>query len=155
MQTVVDIATVIALCSVSALCLYAIAALKDVREALKELREQFQTLNRTLAALPADFKDIRQQISRILGHVEDATRHSALITQKLNDDVQGSTGVFAEVEALRLQLKRLRDFIETNIIRPAQQIATFIAATTQGAMAFMQTLQQRPTHTPEQRSVDN
>jgi uncharacterized protein YoxC len=153
MQTVIDIATITALFSAAALCLYGIATLRDVRGVVKELQGQLQMLNRAFSTLPSDFKEISQQCIRIIGHIEQTTSRLAELTQSLHQDAQQSGGIFAEVEALRQQLRRMREFVELNILQPAQQIATFITAAAQGLAAFLHTLQKQPerrSSTPEQ-----
>jgi len=148
MELWVSIAACCALVAVTALCVYALVVLRSVRLVLDEVHGQLRVLNQMLITLPHELKEVRQRVVGILIHAEEAAKHGqeaakygALITEKIHRDMSQSGGIFAEVEALRLQLRRLRLFVEANVTEPLQRIASLIAAVSSAATAFLQTLQ--------------
>jgi hypothetical protein len=148
MEFWVSIAACCALAAITAVCLYALVVLRSVRLVLDEVHGQLRTLGQMLTTLPYELKELRQHVLGMLVHAEEAAKHGqeaakygALITEKIHRDMSQSGGIFAEVEALRVQLRRLRLFVEANITEPLQRIASLIAAVSSAATAFLQTLQ--------------
>ncbi|MFY7999807.1 MAG: hypothetical protein ACOVSW_14510 [Candidatus Kapaibacteriota bacterium] len=126
----------LALLSFSALCIYAILTLKDVRGTLRLV----QTISQSLEKLPQELKELRVRLLGTLQNLEETTKNSALITQKINDDIHSSGGIFAEIEALAGQLRKLREFLQTGIIQPLGSIAVTVSALSKGSEAFSEAL---------------
>jgi hypothetical protein len=85
-------------------------------------------------------KELRVRLLGTLQNLEETTKNSALITQKINDDIHSSGGIFAEIEALAGQLRKLREFLQTGIIQPLGSIAVTVSALSKGSEAFSEAL---------------
>ncbi len=146
-DSLLGIAVLITLLCVSALCLYAIVVLREARGLLSEFRLQLELLSTTMGYIrnefKNEFKEIRLRLLGTLTYFEETAKNSALITGKIHADLEQSQGIFAEIEALRAQIQRVRELIETGIVTPARQIATTINAAIKGVTAFLQTMQKK------------
>ncbi|MCU0427159.1 MAG: hypothetical protein MUF71_16195 [Candidatus Kapabacteria bacterium] len=142
MEIWVQAATILALLSFALLCLYAIGTLKDVRRILGLV----QNIETSLEKLPSELKEVRMRLLGTLKNMEDTTKNVAQISQKINDDMQSSTGIFAEIDALTRQLQRLREYLQTGIIQPLGNIAITISALSKGTEAFSETLRKPRRH---------
>lgn len=136
MEIWVQTASMLALLSFSALCIYAVVTLKDVRRTLRLV----QNIETSLEKLPSELKEFRGRLLGTLKNMEDTTRNVAQISQKINDDMQSSSGIFAEIEALTKQIQRLREYLQTGIVQPLGNLAITISALSKGAEVFSDTL---------------
>lgn len=135
MELWTQVATVIALLSFAALCLYGIVTLKDLRGSLALV----QNIAKSLEQLPEEMKEIRVRLLGTLKNLEDTSKNGALITQKIHDDLHSSGGIFAETEALARQIRKVREYLQTGIIQPLGSIAITLSALSKGSEAFAQT----------------
>jgi hypothetical protein len=74
--------------------------------------------------------------------------------QKLQTDMNSSEGIFAEIDALTKQLRRLREHLQNGIIQPIAQISATISALSKGTSVFMETMKRgndTPSVPPHQR----
>ncbi|MCS6807486.1 MAG: hypothetical protein RML40_02240, partial [Bacteroidota bacterium] len=143
MEVWIQLSLILALTSFSALCLYAIATLQRLRRALRSI----QSLEQALNGVPANIREAERRIAGILDNLESLTRAAALLMQQLHQDMQFSTGIFGEVEALSLQLRRLREFLQTGIVEPLGTIARTVRALGKASQAFNESL--RKSKAPE------
>jgi hypothetical protein len=143
LELIVRIATVLALLSVSALCLYAIVALRAVRSLTGELQAQIASVGALLKTLPSELQELHQRLLAIAVHIEETSKNTANITQKLSTDLQGLNGLFGDIQALRLQIREFRVLVGENVVAPLRQLSTLVSAAVQGVTAFLQSLQRR------------
>jgi uncharacterized protein YoxC len=136
MELWVQIASVVALLSFSALCWYALAVLSDVRKTLGLTR----SLQESLQNLPREMQDLRGHIAGTLENVEDASRYTASITQKINEDMRSSVGIFGEIEALSRQIRQMREYLQIGILQPLGKIAVTVRALSKASETFMESL---------------
>jgi hypothetical protein len=136
MELWVQIATVIALLSFAALCLYGVVTLKDVRRSIALVQGIVQSLEQ----LPMEMKEVRMRLLGTLKNLEETSKNTALITQKIHNDLDSADGIFAEIEALTRQIRRAREYMQTGIIQPLGNIAITISALSKGSEAFVETL---------------
>ncbi len=151
MELVVSVSTVVALLSFSALCLYAIAMLRDLRTLAQTLQQQLQGLQQLLSILPSTLQSVQTRLLSTIHYVEESAKNTARLTAQLHEQMQGASGIFHEVEALKLQIRRVRTFVDDNILSPAQSIASFLSALIKGLTVFLQAL--TPT-TPQYKQTE-
>lgn len=99
-----------------------------------------KAFSQTMEQLPPELKEIRSRTLVVLKNFEDISKNAALITQKLQTDMNSSEGIFAEIDALTKQLRRLREYLQHGIIQPVAQISATISAFNKGTSAFMETM---------------
>jgi uncharacterized protein YoxC len=141
------LAHIFASISLGALCIYAIITLRDVRRGMK-------AFSQTMEQLPQELKEIRGRTLGMLKNFEDISKNAALVMQKLQTDMNSSEGIFAEIDALTKQLRRLREHLQNGIIQPIAQISATISALSKGTSVFMETMKRgndTPSVPPHQR----
>ncbi len=136
MDVLKELAQIFAAISLGALCIYGIVTLRDVRKGMKAFSE-------TTQHLPKEIAEIRTRILGMLKNFEDISRDIALMTNKLQSDMNSSEGIFGEIEALTQQLRRLRIHLQTGIIQPLVQVSATISALSKGTEVFMATLRNK------------
>lgn len=136
MELWVQVATVIALLSFAALCLYGIFTLKDIRGSLVLV----QNIGKSLEQLPAEMKEIRLRLLGTLKNLEETSKNAAMITHKIHNDLDSTDGIFAEIEALTRQIRKVREYIQTGVLQPLGSIAITLSALGKGSEAFVETL---------------
>jgi hypothetical protein len=87
-----------------------------------------------------EMKEVRMRLLGTLKNLEETSKNTALITQKIHNDLDSADGIFAEIEALTRQIRRAREYMQTGIIQPLGNIAMTISALSKGSEAFVETL---------------
>jgi uncharacterized protein YoxC len=131
-----ELANIFASVSLGALCIYGIITLRDVRK-------NMNAFSQTLEQLPEELKEIRGRTLAMLKNFEEVSKNAALMSQKLQTDMNSSEGIFAEIEALTRQLRILREHLQNGIVKPVAQLSITISAMSKGANAFMETMKRR------------
>lgn len=131
-----ELATIFASVSLGALCIYGIITLRD-------LRKNMNAFSQTMEQLPEELKEVRARSLAMLKNFEEVSKNAALISQKLQTDMTSSEGIFAEIDALTKQLRRLREHLQHGIVQPIAQLSITISALSKGTSAFMETMKRR------------
>lgn len=131
-----ELAHIFASVSLGALCIYGIITLRDFRKGMN-------AFSQTIEHLPHELAEVRARTLGMLKNFEDVSKNVALITQKLQTDMNSSEGIFAEIDALTKQIRHLREYLQTGIIKPLAQISATITAFSKGSQVFMETLKKR------------
>lgn len=146
MEMWVQAASILALVSFSALCVYGILLLKELRGGVHLVRDIAQSSEK----LPKELQEIRGVLIGTLKNIEETTSHSARIMEQLNKDLHSTDGIFAEIDALAKQLRKLREYLQTGIMKPLGNIAMTVSALSKGSEAFSEALRKPPVRTREQ-----
>jgi uncharacterized protein YoxC len=140
MEIWTEISNIFASLSLGALCIYAIITLRDLRLGMK-------SFSQSMEQLPQELKEIRGRTLGTLKNFEEVSKNIALVTQKLQTDMNSSEGIFAEIDALTKQLHSLREYLQNGIIQPVAKISATISAFSKGTGVFMETMK-RSHHAP-------
>lgn len=126
MDVALDVAKLLALLSVAALCVYLILVLARVREAL-------ESINGTI-------KDVGVHLTPVLTNVESVTAHLNNITA---DVEQQMTMVRSSVGALKTTADTIMQFeqdIQSRVEGPIRDLVAIVKATSRGVRTFMDRL---------------
>jgi uncharacterized protein YoxC len=129
MELWVQIATICALLSLAALCLYVVLLLRDVRGTV-----------RTLSSLitPAEMDGTRERIAAVLKNLEEMSHNAAIMTGQLREGLEASGSIFTELQALSQQIRNVRSYVHQSIIKPIGNLSLLFSALTKGGTAFFE-----------------